>query len=183
MVVTKGYQRMESEEEFMALDGRRNKKLKESIGCLNPYVGEDGLIRASGRLQQSNLDEKIMHPVMLPKKAKVTEMIIWWCHQNNAYSGRNLALNEIKTMEYWVIQGTSAVKEVTSKRVTCRRLRGKIGKQTIADLPQDRLKEEPPFTYCGVDIFGPFEIKERRNILKRLGLFLHAWQVVLFTLK
>ena len=86
-------------------------------------------------------------------------------------------------MEYWVIQGTSAVKEVTSKRVTCRRLRGKIGKKTIADLPQDRLKEEPPFTYCGVDIFGPFEIKERRNILKRLGLFLHAWQVLLFTLK
>ena len=76
VVVTKGYQRTESEEEFMALDGRRNKKLKESIGCLNPYVGEDGLTRVSGRLQQSNLDEKIMHPVMLPKKAKVTEMII-----------------------------------------------------------------------------------------------------------
>ena len=86
-------------------------------------------------------------------------------------------------MDYWVIQDTSAVKEVTSKRFTCRRLRGEIGEQIIADLPQDRLKEEPPFTYCGVDIFGPLEIKERSNILKRLGLFLHAWQVVLFTLK
>ena len=68
-----------------------------------------------------------------------------------------------------MIQDTSAVKEVTSKRFTCRRLRGKIGEQIIADLPQDRLKEEPPFTYCGVDMFGPFEIKERRNTLKRYG--------------
>ena len=76
VVVIKGYQRMESQEQFMALDGRRNKKLKESIGCLNPYVGEDGLIRVGERLQQSNLDEKIMHPLMLPKKAKVTERII-----------------------------------------------------------------------------------------------------------
>ena len=76
VVFIKGYQRMEFKAELMVLDGRRNKKLKESIGCLNPYVGEDGLIRVSGRLQQSNLDEKIMHPVMLPKKAKVTEMII-----------------------------------------------------------------------------------------------------------
>ena len=47
-----------------------------------------------------------------------------------------------------------------SRRFTCRRLRGKVGKQIMADLPKDRLKEEPPFTYCGVDMFGSFGIKE-----------------------
>ena len=40
----------------------------------------------------------------------------------------------------------------------------------MADLPQERLKEESPFTYCGVDIFGPFEIEETRNTLKRYGV-------------
>ena len=44
IVVIKAYQRMEFKEEFMVLDSRRNKILKESIGCLNPYGGEDGLI-------------------------------------------------------------------------------------------------------------------------------------------
>ena len=156
VVVIKGYQRMEFKEEFMVLDGWRNKKLKESIGRLNPHVGEDGLIKVDGRLQQSNLDEKIMHPVMLPKKGKLTEMIIRWCHQKTTYSGRNVTLNEIRTSGYWVIQGNSAVKEVISRCITCRRLREKVGKQIMADLPQDRLKEEPPFTYCGVDMFGPF---------------------------
>ena len=39
----------------------------------------------------------------------------------------------------------------------------------MADLPNDRLKEEPPFTHCRVDIFGPFLIKESRNTLKRYG--------------
>ena len=58
VAVIKSYQRMKFKEEFMVLDGRRNRKLKESIGCLNPYVGEDGLIRVGGRFQQSNLDEK-----------------------------------------------------------------------------------------------------------------------------
>ena len=100
VVVIKGYQRMEFKEEFMVLDGCRNKKLKESIGCLNPYVGEDGLIRVSGRFQKSNLDEKVMHPVMLPKKGKLTEMIITWCYQKTAHNGKNVTLNEIRTSGY-----------------------------------------------------------------------------------
>ena len=51
------------------------------------------------------------------------------------------------------------------KKHHTKRNQNKVGKQIMADLPQDRLKEEPPFTYCGVDMFGPFEIKERRNTL------------------
>ena len=43
----------------------------------------------------------------------------------------------------------------------------------MTDLPSDRLQEEPPFSYCGVAMFGPFHIKERGNTLKRY--------VVLFT--
>ena len=169
VVVIKGYQRMEFEEECMVVDGCRGKKLKKSIGHLNPYVDEDGLIRVSGRLQQSNLDHKIMHSVMLPKKGKLTEMIIRWCHQKTAHSLRNVTLNEIRTSGYRMIQGNSVVKEVISRCVTCRKLRVKVGKQIMADLPQERLKEEPPFTYCDVDMFGPFEIKERRNTLKQYG--------------
>ena len=86
-----------------------------------------------------------------------------------AHSGRNVTLNEIRTSGYRVIKGNSAVKEVISRCVTCRRLRGKLGKQIMADVTQDRLKEEPPFTYCGVDMFGPFKIKERRNTLTQYG--------------
>ena len=33
----------------------------------------------------------------------------------------------------------------------------------------DRTTETPPFTYCGIDLFGPFYIKEKRTELKRCG--------------
>jgi len=39
----------------------------------------------------------------------------------------------------------------------------------MTDLPTDRLHETPPFTNCGVDMFGPFMIKEGRKNLKRYG--------------
>ena len=61
------------------------------------------------------------------------------------------------------------MKKVILRCVTCRKPRGRVGKQLMADLPQDRLKEEPPFIYCGVEILGPFEIKERRNTSERYG--------------
>ena len=56
-----------------------------------------------------------------------------------------------------------------SKCVDCRKLRGKTCQQKMSDLPEERLIEEPPFSYCGVDMFGPFLIKEGRKIHKLYG--------------
>ena len=39
----------------------------------------------------------------------------------------------------------------------------------MVDLSNDRTLDGPPFTNCGVDIFGPFLIKEGRKELKRYG--------------
>ena len=41
----------------------------------------------------------------------------------------------------------------------------------MSNLPEDRLKCCAPFTYCGVDYFGPFMIKGRKE-LKRYGVLI-----------
>ena len=46
-------------------------------------------------------------------------------------------------------------------------MRERFGQQIIADLPKDQVT---PFTYCGVDLFGPFLVKERRSEMKRYGV-------------
>ena len=53
--------------------------------------------------------------------------------------------------------------------MTCRKLRGKHGEQKIADLPEERSSDEAPFTYVGMDTFGPFVTKEGRKELKSYG--------------
>ncbi|XP_043981082.1 uncharacterized protein LOC122835801 [Gambusia affinis] len=40
----------------------------------------------------------------------------------------------------------------------------------MSDLPEDRMETTPPFSYCGVDCFGPFYVKEGRKELKKYGL-------------
>ena len=66
--------------------------------------------------------------------------------------------------------GTSVVGNLVSKRVLCHKLRGPVSEQKMADLPEDRLEPSPPFTYCAVDYFGPWLIKEGQRELKRYGV-------------
>ena len=39
----------------------------------------------------------------------------------------------------------------------------------MADLPEERTDDAPPFTHVGIDMFGPFLVKERRKELKYYG--------------
>ena len=47
-----------------------------------------------------------------------------------------------------------------------------MGYQKMADLRQERCTETAPFTYFGVDIYGPLIIKEGRSELKHYAVFL-----------
>ena len=47
----------------------------------------------------------------------------------------------------------------------------------MADLSTDKTTDESPFTNCGVDMFGPFLIKEQKKSLKDMEHYLHAYLV------
>ena len=81
-----------------------------------------------------------------------------------------MTLNEIRSRGFWIIGGSTAVATHISKCVICRKLRGKVQDQKMADLPVDRLESVPPFTFCAVDYFGKWNIKEGRKEVKRYGV-------------
>ena len=62
------------------------------------------------------------------------------------------------------------MKSVIFKCVLCKLFRGQPTPQKMSDLPGKRLTDEPPFSYCGIDMFGPFSTKEGRKEMKRYGL-------------
>ena len=63
----------------------------------------------------------------------------------------------------WIVGAKRLIAKIISQCVTCRKLRGKIMTQHMADLPRDRLDTPPPFTNVGFDVFGPWQICTRRT--------------------
>ncbi|XP_043217008.1 uncharacterized protein LOC122379127 [Amphibalanus amphitrite] len=141
-----------------------------SLKRLNPFVADDGLLRAGGRLRRSSLPFEVIHPVILPKEGQVTKLIVYNAHEELHHAGRESTLSEIRHRGYWILHGRSVVSKCILGCIQCRRIRGSPCGQKMADLPTERTEMSEPFEFCGVDAFGPFFVREKRSEVKRWGL-------------
>ena len=117
--------------------GILNKKI--SIYKLDPFLDRCGLLRVGGRIQKSIVSEEMKH--LLARKSEIAVMIIRWCHEKVAHSGRGITMNYIRSSGFWIINCNAAVRSYISKCVTCRHIRGNFQQQKMASLPSDRLCE------------------------------------------
>ena len=86
------------------------------------------------------------------------------------HQGKNPTVNEVRHHGFWIVGINRMAARLISACVTCRKLRGQLQEQKMANLPPERLEPSPLFTYCGVDFFGPWSIKEGRRQVKHWGV-------------
>lgn len=117
------------------------------------------------------------HPILLPSKHHVTQLIIRHFHSQIRHQGRPFTEGAIRAAVFWLVGGKRAVSSVIFSCVTCRRLRGKQQEQIMSDLPKDRMCMDPPFTCVGLDVFGPWPVCQentcRSGRSKEMGSNLH----------
>ena len=78
-------------------------------------------------------------------------------------------MSQIRSSGFWVTRCHSLVRCIILKCVRCKQLRGRLQQQKMADFPNERMREESPFMYCGVDLFGSFLVKDGWKEVKRYG--------------
>ena len=154
------------------MKGGGRKKIKEGqLWKLNPFVGKDGLLRVGGRLMfAEHEDEAFRFPIIIPKKTVCTGRLVEWHHKKVEHRGKHTTLNKLREQGLWLVNGGKEVGVVVFRCVRCKWLRGKFGEQIMANLPLSRTTIEPPFTFCGADVFGYILVKEGRKTLKRYGV-------------
>jgi hypothetical protein len=157
--------------ETLQRKGAKTTHVKKSspLRKLDP-IWKDGLLLVGGRLRHAPIPENAKHPILLPKEIHITNLIIQHYHYVSGHLGREYILSLLRR-KYWILQANSAVRKLLSRCVSCRRWKSSALGQKMADLPKDRLTpDHPPFTFAGIDYFGPFLVRRGRSLVKRYGV-------------
>ena len=129
-------------------------------------VNYNGILRCKGRLSNSDLGFEGRQPILLPRKHRLTTLIIEDCHRKTYHSGLRATLAELRS-RYWVPRGRQTVKKVIRDCLVCKRVQGKsFAAQPVADLPEFRVKQDEPFSKVGIDFAGPLFVEERGEMSK-----------------
>lgn len=142
-------------------------KKDSTVYKLDPVL-QDGLLRVDGRLRKAVMPESRKHPVILPKGHHVSALILRDLHCQLGHAGRNHILSNLRRL---ILNANAAARKIISSCSICRRQRGKLVAQKMADLPIERITSDlPPFSNVGVDYFGPVEVRRGRSLVKRYGV-------------
>ncbi|XP_063446815.1 uncharacterized protein LOC134726347 [Mytilus trossulus] len=141
----------------------QNLRKNSSIISLDPFLDSEGILRVGGRLNKSNLPYQERNPLILPGKCHVSKLLVQHFHAQVKHQGRHFTEGAIRAEGYWITGSKRLVSSVIHHCVPCRKLRGCLEVQKMADLPTDRIEPTPPFTNVGVDAFGPWSVIHRRT--------------------
>ncbi|XP_022802575.1 uncharacterized protein LOC111340060 [Stylophora pistillata] len=134
---------------------------------LIPSLGEDGLIRAHGRLEDArSLPQEMRNPIILPRDLLLVKLLLQHLHIKRAHCGYKSLIHEARR-KYWIMGLCSMAKALTAKCITCRKLRKKPLDLLMGQIPTFRVAAGfPPFSNTAIDMFGPMHIKLNRKTLK-----------------
>ena len=121
------------------------------------------------RLNNASVSDQVKHPVIVPGTSHVSTLIVRDYHQSSCHSGKEHTLSLIRE-KFWIVKARVLVRQVINKCFICKRRQAVFGEQQMSDLPEDRVTPgKPPFTFVGVDCFGPLYVKQGRSQVKRYG--------------
>ncbi|XP_055614764.1 uncharacterized protein LOC129761087 [Toxorhynchites rutilus septentrionalis] len=162
-------------EKRMLLENQRNSKTRHnvvskssSIYKLCPYLDEDELLRMRGRIGAAwYAPYEAKYPVILPDNHLISSLLTDWFHRRYHHAHHETVVNEMR-QRYEIPKPRALVKRVVKNCYTCRLAKVTPRPPPMAPLPKQRLTPYvKPFTYVGVDYFGPLFISQGRSEVKR----------------
>ena len=139
------------------------------------------MMRVGGRLGRIHtVHPDTRHPILLPKQHQVTKALIEHLHRRNGHVGPEHVLS-LAREKYWVLSRRVVINQIVSRCFFCRVRRAKRMFPYMADVPECRAAiDQPPFSHCGVDLFGPIFVKQGRKRLKRWNCYIKTKTPIIY---
>ena len=168
VALVKHVQAMCYEKEFSDLQSSGRVRKTSSLKLLDPVINSEEILVVGGRLKYARLAVRQKHPYLLPGAHKLAWLIAHDSH-NEAHLGVEWVISNLRK-RFWITQARRLVKSIKRSCLMCKRLYGKPFYQKMGDILQEQTElGKPAFFYVGVDLFGPFYVKQGRSEVKRYG--------------
>jgi hypothetical protein len=151
-------QELHFHEELARMKTKLNISNNSKLVSFTPFIANDSLIRARGRLSNSCLPYEAKHPAILPPDSHFTWLLVENAHIRTHHGGVQLVIQYVRH-KYRIIHDRTIIKKYIRSCVRCHRYKAAGQKQVMGDLPDPRVQPSLPFTHTGVDFAGYFDVK------------------------
>ncbi|XP_062708042.1 uncharacterized protein LOC115258210 isoform X2 [Aedes albopictus] len=156
-----------------SISQRRMVEKSSPLYRLSPFLDEHGVIRMEGRTTAADYATfDVRFPIILPKEHIISRKLVERYHQECGHGSREMVVNEV-LQRFYIPCLRSLVDRIARDCVWCKVQKAKPAVPRMAPLPISRMAvREHPFSYVGLDYFGPVEVVVGRRREKRwIALF------------
>ena len=158
-------------EEMKSLKAGKEIPKNNKILQFSPFIDQQGLIRAQGRIGKSQLNFETKHPMLLHWKHHVVQLFLRneykICHQEGTEHVRNLVQQKL-----WILGVRNDLRSIKNKCIRCRKGGAQTKAPVMADLPEERLVASTVLESVR-RIFRTFHSKDWSKKRKALVLSIH----------
>lgn len=137
------------------------------------YLDENEVLRCKGRIDFSTdaaFDTK--RPIILPVGHHITNLVIFHYHEKFGHHNHETVINELR-QKFSISRLRTQLWKVRRSCQQCKNDSAKPSAPEMAQLPPARLKAfTRPFSYVGIDFFGPMTVTIGRRQEKRWGMLM-----------
>ena len=136
---------------------------EERIARLNPFLDEGGIIRLRTRIAERADAGDFAISAVLPSRHPILERLVLSTHVKSCHVGVQGLLSLLRE-KFWILKGRKSVSAILSRRVMCRRHEARHITVSQPVLPEPRERDAAVFETTGVDMAGPFFLRDGRKV-------------------
>lgn len=131
-----------------------------------PILDQDGILRVDGRLPPS-FPLSVRQPAILPRDHPFTALLVQREHERFLHQHGSTVVNALR-QRFYIPGLRRLLRSVASRCAKCRVQKARPQVPRMGPLPEARAAVGwKPFSFCGLDYFGPLEVINARRREKR----------------
>lgn len=112
-------QREDFAEDVQRLEEQKPLRMTSRLHKLDPFIDDEGIIRARGRIDAADVPEDMKKPIILDGKSTFTKLLVMKEHKRAGHANNERVINDLR-QRFWILKLRPTVRGEAHKCTFCR---------------------------------------------------------------